>query len=341
VAGPVEPDPAQGARHGIGLRTFAMESIGTWWMWTGFTVFVIVALVVDLLVMKQQGAHKVSFREALIWSGIWVAMALIFNGILWWYLRETQGAAFAGTKALEFLTGYIVEKSLAVDNIFVFLMIFNFFAVPLEYQKRALIIGVILAIVLRAIMILLGAFLIARFHWIFYVFGAFLLITGFKMAFAGDEKPDLEQNPLIRILRKRMRIATNFDGERFFTVQNGLRYATPMLLVIIMICITDVIFAVDSIPAIFAITTDPFIVLTSNVFAILGLRAMYFMLADMADRFHLLNFGLAAVLSFIGIKMLIMDFYKIPISVSLGMVFLLVGGSIVLSLLFPAKEERT
>ena len=316
-----------------------METIGNWWMWAGFTVLVIVALIVDLLVMRQQGAHKVSFPEALRWSMVWIALALVFNGVLWWYLDSALGREIANTKALEFLTGYVVEKSLAVDNIFVFLMIFNFFAVPIEHQKRALIFGVIAAIVLRALMILLGAFLIAKFHWVFYIFGAFLLITGIKMATGGDEAPDLEQNPVIRWVRKHMKITSEFDGEKLTTIRNGVRYATPMLLVVLMIGVTDVIFAVDSIPAIFAITTDAFIVLTSNVFAILGLRAMYFMLADMADRFHLLNYGLAAVLCFIGSKMLIMDFYKIPIAISLGVVFVLVAGSMVASLMIPAKER--
>lgn len=309
-------------------------------MWAGFTALVIVALIADLLVMRRQGAHRVSFREALQWSLVWIGLALAFNGVLWWYLHGIAGPEIASTKALEFLTGYLVEKSLAVDNIFVFLMIFNFFAVPVEYQKRALIWGVVGAIILRALMILLGAFLIAKFHWIFYVFGTFLVITGIKMATSGDDKPDLEQNPVIRWVRQHMKIATEFDGEKMITIRNGVRYATPLLLVIVMIGITDVIFAVDSIPAIFAITTDPFIVLTSNVFAILGLRAMYFMLADMADRFHFLNYGLAAVLCFIGIKMLIMDLYKIPIVVSLGAVFVLVAGSMVASLLIPPKPER-
>ena len=317
-----------------------METIGNWWMWAGFTVLVIVALIVDLLVMRQQGAHKVSFPEALRWSMVWIALALVFNGVLWWYLDGALGREIANTKALEFLTGYVVEKSLAVDNIFVFLMIFNFFAVPIEHQKRALIFGVIAAIVLRALMILLGAILIAKFHWVFYIFGAFLLITGIKMATGGDEQPDLEQNLVIRWVRKHMKITSEFDGEKLTTIRNGVRYATPMLLVVLMIGVTDVIFAVDSIPAIFAITTDPFIVLTSNVFAILGLRAMYFMLADMADRFHLLNYGLAAVLCFIGIKMLIMDFYKIPIVVALGAVFVLVAGSMVASVMIPAKERN-
>lgn len=308
-------------------------------MWSGFTALVIIALIIDLLVMRQQGAHKVSLREALRWSLVWIALALAFNAALWWYLDGAAGREIANRKALEFLTGYLVEKSLAVDNIFVFLMIFTFFGVPSEYQKRALIFGVIAAIVLRAVMILLGALLIAKFHWIFYVFGVFLLVTGVKMALFADEKPDLELNPIVRWARNHIKISSGFDGEKLFTVENGVRMATPMLLVILMIGITDVIFAVDSIPAIFAITTDPFIVLTSNVFAVLGLRAMYFMLADMADRFHLLNYGLAAVLCFIGIKMLIVDFYKIPIAVSLGAVFVLVVGSMVASLLISPRRE--
>lgn len=314
-----------------------METIGTWWMWTGFAVFVVIAIAVDLLVMRQQGAHKVSFKEALLWSAIWVFLAFVFNGLLWWYLRDTTTVAFANQKALEFLTGYLVEKALAVDNIFVFLMIFTFFAVPVQYQKRALIIGVIGAIVLRALMILIGAWLIAQFHWILYLFGLFLLLTGAKMLWLGDQKPDLEQNPVLRFLRGRFKILPEFDGENFFTVRNGVRYATPLFLVICMIGITDVIFAVDSIPAIFAITTDPFIVLTSNIFAILGLRAMYFMLADMADRFHLLSYGLAFVLMFIGVKMLLIDIYKIPIGISLGFVAFLIASSMVASLVIKPK----
>ena len=316
-----------------------METIGTPFMWALFAGLVVVATIADLLLMKQQGAHRVSMKEALSWTVIWVVAAMAFNLWMWWYMgglgSDAAQAAIANQKALEFLTGYLVEKSLAVDNIFVFLMIFSFFAVPLEFQKRALIIGVILAIVLRTVMILVGAWLLAKFHWLLYVFGLFLLITGIKMWWAADKKPDLDQNPVLKFLRKHMKISKNFDGEKFFTVENGVRFATPMLLVVLMIGITDVIFAVDSIPAIFAITSDPFIVLTSNIFAILGLRALYFVLAGMADKFHLLSYGLAIVLIFIGLKMLLIDFYKIPIMVSLGFVALTIAGTMVLSVIRP------
>ncbi len=315
-----------------------METIGNPMLWTAFAVFVIVATIVDLWVMRGQGAHKVSMREALGWSAIWVGLAMVFNIGLWWYLKSI-GDPNANVRAFEFLTGYLVEKSLAVDNIFVFLMIFTYFAVPDIYQKRVLIMGVIGAIILRTILILIGGWLLAKFHWLLYVFGAFLLFTGIKMWWAADKKPSLNDNPLLSFLRAHMRISDNFDGEKFFTVVNGVKIATPLLLVVIMIGITDVIFAVDSIPAIFAITNDTFIVLTSNIFAILGLRAMYFLLAGMADKFHLLNYGLAIVLSFIGIKMLLLEVYKIPILASLGFVAVVIAGSMVLSLMWPAKPE--
>jgi tellurite resistance protein TerC len=315
-----------------------MDTIGNPMLWTAFAVFVVVATIVDLWVMRGQGAHKVSMREALGWSAIWVGLAMVFNLGLWWYLKSI-GDPLANQRAFEFLTGYLVEKSLAVDNIFVFLMIFTYFAVPDIFQKRVLIIGVIGAIILRTILILIGGWLLAKFHWLLYVFGAFLLFTGIKMWWAADKKPDLSNNPLLNFLRKHMRISDNFDGENFFTRINGVRVATPLLMVVVMIGITDVIFAVDSIPAIFAITNDTFIVLTSNIFAILGLRAMYFLLAGMADKFHLLNYGLAIVLAFIGIKMLLLDVYKIPILVSLGFVAVVIAGSMVLSLMRPTKAE--
>jgi len=223
-------------------------------------------------------------------------------------------------KVGEFLTGYLIEKSLSVDNIFVFLMIFTFFAVPAEFQRRALVLGVIGAIVLRVIMILIGAWLVAKFHWVLYLFGAFLLITGVKMLVFADSKPDLNQNPLLKFIRKHLKLTDDFHGERFSIVKDGVRYFTPLFVVIAMIGITDVVFAVDSIPAIFAITEDPFIVMTSNIFAILGLRALYFLLADLASRFHLLSYGLALVLVFVGVKMLIVEWIKIPVFVSLGVV---------------------
>ena len=243
----------------------------------------------------------------------------------------------ANTKAVEFITGYLIEKALAVDNIFVFLMLFTYFAVPAEFQKRVLMIGVLGALVLRAVMILIGAWLIAQFHWVLYLFGAFLLFTGIKMWWAAGKEPDLEANPALKWIRRRVRIAPAYDGENFFTVVNGVRMATPLAIVIVLIGIVDVVFAVDSIPAIFAITTDPFIVLTSNVFAILGLRAMYFLLAGMHERFHLLSYGLALVLVFIGVKMLIVDLYKIPVVWSLSVTVSVLAVTMLLSLYVPAR----
>ena len=297
-----------------------MNTLAPEWLWFVFVVFVLLALFVDFVVLKKQGAHEVSVPEAVRWSAVWVALSLAFNGLLWWAFAQDQGTAVANTKALEFLTGYLIEKSLAVDNIFVFLLIFSYFAVPSAFQKRVLMIGIILAMVLRTVMILVGGWLIAEFHWVLYVFGAFLLFTGIKMWWAADKESDLEDNPALKLLRRVMHVSTNFDGEKFFTVQNGVKIATPLLLVVALVGFTDVIFAVDSIPAIYAVTSDPFIVLTSNIFAILGLRAMYFLLAAMASKFHLLSYGLALILVFIGTKMLIVDFYKIPVLVSLGVV---------------------
>jgi tellurite resistance protein TerC len=322
-----------------------MLSIGTPLMWSLFAAFVLIALLIDFFAMSKQGAHKVSMTEAGIWSLIWVAVSFVFVGWLWWYLGGTgtdeAARQIANTKALEFITGYLVEKALAVDNIFVFLMVFTYFAVPAEFQKRVLMIGILGALVLRAIMILVGAWLIAQFHWILYVFGAFLVFTGIKMWWAAGQEPDLEGNPALKWIRSHMKIAPNYDGEKFFTVHNGVKMATPLLVVIMLIGIVDIVFAVDSIPAIFAITTDPFIVLTSNVFAILGLRAMYFLLANMHEKFHLLSYGLAIVLVFIGTKMLLIDIYKIPVVWSLGVTVVVLAATMILSLKIPAKKGET
>ena len=318
-----------------------MISIGTPMLWSLFAAFVVVALLIDFLALNKQGAHSVSIREATIWSLIWVAVSFLFVGWLWWYLGGTgdniDAKALADAKALEFVTGYLVEKALAVDNIFVFLMLFTFFAVPSEFQKRVLMIGILLALVLRAVMILVGAWLISQFHWIMYVFGAFLVFTGVKMWWASGQEPDLENNPALKWINRHMKIAPHFDGEKFFTRVDGVRMATPLFVVILLIGIVDVIFAVDSIPAIFAITTDPFIVLTSNVFAILGLRAMYFLLASMHEKFHLLSYGLAIVLVFIGVKMLLIDVYKIPIAWSLGFTVVTLAVTMMLSLRIPPR----
>lgn len=316
-----------------------MLSTATPTMWVLFTLFVIAALLVDFLAMEKQGAHRVTMREAGIWSLIWVAVSFAFVGWLWWMLGGLEGDPAADTKALEFVTGYLVEKALAVDNIFVFLMVFTYFAVPAEYQKRVLMFGILGALVLRAVMILIGAWLIAQFHWILYLFGAFLVFTGVKMWWATGQEPDLEANPALKFVRRHMRISPDYDGERFFTVRDGVRMATPLFVVIILIGVVDVVFAVDSIPAIFAITRDPFIVLTSNVFAILGLRAMYFLLANMHERFHLLSYGLAIVLVFIGTKMLLIDLYKIPVAISLGVTVSVLATSMVLSLRIPPSGK--
>jgi tellurite resistance protein TerC len=309
-----------------------MDTIAPLWLWLFFVASVLVALFVDFVVLRKQGAHAVSVKEALNWSIIWVALSFAFNGLFWWAMMQDHGAATANNKAMEFLTGYLIEKSLAVDNIFVFLMIFTYFAVPPEFQKRVLMIGIIGAIVLRTVMILAGSWLISEFHWVLYVFGAFLVLTGIKMWWASGKENDLESNPALKLLRRVLPVSKNFDGERFFTVENGKRIATPLLLVIALVGLTDVIFAVDSIPAIFAITTDPFIVLTSNIFAILGLRAMYFLLAAVAAKFHLLSYGLAVILVFIGTKMMLIDVFKIPVAVSLGVVVAVLAFTMWLSL---------
>jgi tellurite resistance protein TerC len=315
------------------------ETIGTPMMWVGFSIFVVIALIVDLVLLDRKKGQKVTPKEAVIWSLVWVFLSFVFAGLLWFYLDGQFNREFANLKVTEFLTGYLIEKSLSVDNIFVFLMIFTFFAVPPEYQRRALVIGVIGAIILRVIMILIGAWLIAQFHWLLYVFGAFLLFTGVKMLIFSDAEPDLNQNPLLKFIRKRVRLTNEFHGEQFSVMKDGVKYFTPLFVVIVMIGITDVVFAVDSIPAIFAITEDPFIVMTSNIFAILGLRALYFLLADLAGRFHLLSYGLACVLIFIGVKMLIVDWYKIPVFVSLGVVGAILLLSILLSWFTKPKEE--
>ena len=308
-------------------------------MWTGFAGFVVIAIAIDLLVMEKQGAHKVSTKEAVGWSLLWFSLAFVFVALLWWYLDGSQGRETANTVSMQFITGYLVEKSLSVDNIFVFLMIFSYFAVPAEFQKRALIIGIIGAIVLRAILILMGAWLLEQFHWLLYVFGAFLVFTGAKMWLAAGKEPNIAHNPVLNFLRKRMNITTQFDGEKISTLIGGVKHYTPIFVVLVLIGTTDIIFAVDSIPAIFAITKDPFIVLTANIFAILGLRALYFLLADLADRFHLLAYGLALVLIFIGTKMLLLDVYKIPITVALSVTAALIAASIFASL-YSTRSTR-
>jgi tellurite resistance protein TerC len=319
-----------------------METIAPHWLWATFVAIVAVSLFVDFVVLKKQGAHDIGVKEALNWSLVWVALSFLFNGFFWWAVKDTTGSTeIANTKALEFLAGYLIEKSLAIDNIFVFLMIFTYFAVPLKFQKRVLMIGIIGAIVLRTVMILAGGWLLSEFHWILYVFGAFLILTGVKMWLAAGKEPDLNDNPALKLLRKFLPVSKEFDGEKFMTIENGKKIATPLFMVICLIALTDIIFAVDSIPAIFAITSDPFIVLTSNVLAILGLRAMYFLLAAVADKFHLLSYGLSMILIFIGAKMCLIDVYKMPVTVSLGVVVAILAITMIWSVRTAKPQSKS
>lgn len=309
-----------------------MTTISEWWMWLVFFSFIAIMLIIDLFVLGGRKVHRVSSKEALIWTIVWFSSAIIFNFLLWWYLKDAVGVPTAHQRALEFFTGYLTEKSLSVDNIFVILMIFSYFSIPPEYQRRILIYGVLGAIVMRLIFILLGIWVINQFHWILYIFGVFLLITGIKMFIVAEQKPDIAKNPALRWMRNHLRITDEIQGENFFVWRHGLLYVTPLFPVLILVEISDLIFAVDSIPAIFAITNDPFIVFTSNVFAILGLRALYFLLANIHSRFHLLKYGLAFILVFMGCKMLIAHWVKIPVLIALGVVLVTLIFCILLSI---------
>lgn len=306
------------------------------WMWFAFIAFVLAMLAVDLFVLGGRKAHRVSVREASSWVIAWSTLAMVFAGLLWWYLEAEFGPEIARYKTLEFLTGYLIEQSLSIDNMFIFVMIFGYFAVPPELQRRVLLYGVLGAIVMRGAMIFAGVWLVSQFAWLLYAFGVFLIITGIKMLLFAHQQPDLARNPLLRWAQGHLRITKRFHDEHFFVLQDGRRWATPMFLVLVLIEASDLMFAVDSIPAIFAITTDPFIVFTSNIFAIMGLRALYFLLADMADRFHLLKYGLAIVLVFIGTKMTLMPWLHMPVEWSLAVV----GGIILASVLLSLIKSR-
>ena len=312
---------------------------GTPLLYTGFSLLVVALIAVDFVLLRAQGSHKVSVKEAAWWSVVWFVAAGAFGAWFWWYLNGQVGAEIAGRKTLEYATGYLIEKGLAIENVFVWITIFTYFSIPPEFQKRVLLWGVVGAILMRAVLIYLGALLIQQFSWIFYVFGAFLVITGIKMFLFTGQKSDLGSNPLLRWLRSHLRITNDLHGERFLLIKNGKRALTPLFLVLVLVEVTDLIFAVDSIPAIFAVTSDPFIVFTANTFAILGLRAMYFLLADMADRFHLLGYGLAAIVTLVGVKMLIMDVFKVPILWMLGTVGMVLLLSIVASLLVQPADR--
>lgn len=309
-----------------------MTTVSEWWMWLVFFIFVTMMLVIDLFILGGRKAHRVSTNEALSWTIIWFTSALLFNLLLWWYLTHTSNTQIANEKALEFLTGYLIEKSLSIDNIFIILMIFNYFSIPEQYQRRVLIYGVLGAIVMRLILILLGIWLVNQFHWILYLFGVLMLITGIKMFIFAGHKPVLAKNPVLRWMRQHLRVTEELHGDRFFIFHNQLVYVTPLFLVLILVEVSDLIFAIDSIPAIFAITNDPFIVFTSNIFAILGLRALYFLLVNMHSRFHLLKYGLAFILVSVGFKMLIAPWFKIPVFIALGIVVITLVFCIMLSI---------
>lgn len=307
-----------------------MATIGTPLFWTVFLAGVLAILVLDLGVFNRK-AHVVKPREAMLWVGFCVGLAALFAAWLFW--------KFGARIGLEFVTGYLIEYALSVDNLFVFLVVFSYFAVPGEFQHRVLFWGIVGALVLRAVFILAGAALLAKFHWMIYVFGGFLVLTGIKLLFSGEGDVDPEKNPILKLARRFLPVTPNYHGQRFFVVEAGKRYATPLFLVLLVIEATDVVFAVDSIPAIFGVTRDPFLVFTSNIFAILGLRALYFLLADFMGRFHYLKYGLGLVLAFVGAKMVGSVWVKVPIGVSLGVIATLLGGSVAASWLFPPKPD--
>src|SRR5918993_286894 len=306
------------------------------WLWVGFNVFVLAMLALDLGVFHRK-AHAVSGKEALTWSLVWISLSLVFNAVIYFYWdRMAPNSTYTnGEAALAFFTGYLIEKSLSVDNIFVFILIFSFFAVPAAYQHRVLFWGILGALIMRGTLIAVGAALLHEFHWIIYIFGAFLIFTGIRMAWHHEEEVQPDKNPVVKFFRKFMPVTENFEQDNFFVRRAGRLMATPLFLILLVVESTDLVFAVDSIPAIFAVTQDPFIVYTSNVFAILGLRALYFLLANVMDQFQYLKFGLSAVLVFVGLKMLAGDVYKVPVGVSLGVIVCVLGTSVLASWLRP------
>ena len=308
------------------------------WLWIGFNLFVLAMLALDLGVFHRK-SHAVSTKEALTWSIVWISLSLVFNAVIYFFWdRMVPDSSYTNREAaLAFLTGYLIEKSLSVDNIFVFILIFSFFGVPGKYQHRVLFWGILGALIMRGTLIAVGAALLEQFHWIIYVFGAFLIFTGIRMVLKHDENVEPDKNPVVKFFRRFMPVTESFEGDKFFVRRAGRIMATPLFLILLVVESTDLVFAVDSIPAIFAVTHDPFIVYTSNVCAILGLRALYFLLADIMDKFEYLKYGLAAVLTFVGVKMVIVEFYKIPIGLSLGVV----AGILTLSILASLWKGRS
>ena len=319
-----------------------METIGTLWLYLVFFAIVAVMLIIDFVGFKHQHGQEVKVRTAAYWSIAWVSVATLFGGGLWLYLEQTAGAAIANTKVMEYFAGYLLEKSLAIDNVFVWLMIFAAFAIPPALQRKLLLYGVLGAIVLRTIFIFIGAWFVQEFSWILYIFGAFLVYTGFKfLRGQHEEDSNIEDMAILKWLRKHMRITPQLQGDKFFVRQNGLLWATPLFLVLILVEASDVIFAVDSIPAIFAVTTDPFIVLTANLMAILGLRAMFFLLSGAASKMHYLPYGLGIILVFIGFKMLMLDVFHMPIWISLSFIVIVLTVTAILSIRHSKKYNET
>ena len=318
-----------------------METIGSLWLYLAFFGLVTVMLIVDFLGFKQNKDQKVKLKTAAYWSIAWVSVAALFGGGLWLYLQQTAGVAIANTKVMEYFAGYLLEKSLAVDNVFVWLMIFAAFAIPPALQRKLLLYGVLGAIVLRSIFIFIGAWFVQEFSWVLYIFGAFLVYTGFKFLKGQDDDEDknIEDMAILKWLRKHMRITPQMHEDKFFVRQNGVLWATPLFLVLILVEASDVIFAVDSIPAIFAVTSDPFIVLTANLMAILGLRAMFFLLSGAATKMHYLPYGLGIILLFIGFKMLMLDVFHMPIWISLGFIVIVLAITTWLSIRYHKKQS--
>ena len=316
-------------------------AIGSPMLYAVFFAMVVGLLLVDFFTFKTpKHGQSVSLKQAGIWSAIWVGVSVLFAGGLWWYINQNFGSALANQKVGEFFTGYLLEKSLAVDNVFVWLMIFAAFAVTPAMQRKILLYGVLGAIIMRTVMIFAGAWLVTEFSWILYVFGAFLLYTGVKMWQNHDEQEDPKQSRLYRLLKKHLKVTDESNGEKFTLVKNGVKYFTPLAVVLILVELSDVIFAVDSIPAIFAVTTDPFIVLTANLLAILGLRAMFFLLSGLADKFHLLPYALSVILVFIGTKMLLLDVFHVPMAISLGFIASVLTVMAILSVKFPNLGKK-
>lgn len=317
-----------------------MHNIANIWIWLGFTAFVVIALSIDTFYLDKKRGAQVPMRVALYWSLTWISCALIFNGLLWIYLYYNFNPQVAHQVSLDFFTGYLIEKSLSIDNLFAFFLIFQQLKIPVANQRHVFSYGIWSAIVMRLVLILFGSWLIADFHWILYLFGAFLMLTGIKMFFVSHKDSDLHDSWIFKWLQRHVRITNELSGNKFLIIKNKLVYATPLLIALIFIEISDVIFAFDSIPAIFAITTDPFIVWTSNIFAILGLRALYFLLAGLIDRFSLLKYGIALILVFVGAKMLIEPWFNVPVEISLMVIALILISFSFLSMLLRKINQR-